>query len=117
MDSVHEILVIFQSNAFADAVAFGDLSGGFFGRGAFDEVIGILGGGGVEMQNGSGIDHQRAGAFLAHAQVQTVGLLIEHGLQVVCAFGQGFDIFELVCKAVEDFHGSSRVSRTIRQKR
>ncbi len=52
LNPVREFVIVLQRLHARNPIARGDLFGGVFGRGPFDEVVGVLGRGGVEVQDG-----------------------------------------------------------------
>ena len=99
---------IFLTLFFIHAVAGGNGFGGILVAGAFDEVICVLSGRWVEMQNGGGVEHKHTCAILLHAQVQAVGRgILRRGLHVKHAFGQGFDGSKSVADFFKNGHSAS----------
>ena len=91
VDLICEVGKICQRSFLIHSIAFGNLFRGFFGSCAFDEVIGVFGGGGIELQDSGCVEDEQARTIRAETKVQAIGLFIFCGLQMMCAFGQWRD--------------------------
>ena len=72
LNTVGEIVVIFDRHRFVNAITRCHLFTGLLGSAAFNVVIGILGSGRVQMQDRCCVNDQHPGAILLESQMHAI---------------------------------------------